>query len=228
MKIILAILLCWPLTASAVDVTGGGGAPGISTSDNNTWTGTNAFSAVGGLSATYGVSVGSISALGGGTEDHLMINLGEGTGGSGNGFYRNGGMIIYVKSSDPYVAFSTKGFHLVDSGNETQVNIMGYDDQNTGFKIGDTDGRMAFVSNGAVVGRMDGSGVQCLLKTKAQVDATTPTLLGACVICSDCTVPYDTCISTALTASGYRATIFSAISTVTPGTLVNKGCGAGQ
>lgn len=65
------------------------------------------------------------------------------------------------------------------------------------------------------------------VKSKAQLDAITPAL-GDWYICSDCTVPYDICPATAATPSGFRATTYSAISTVVPGTLVPKGCGVGQ
>lgn len=63
------------------------------------------------------------------------------------------------------------------------------------------------------------------VRTKAQIDAMTPEIIGGAVICSNCTVPYDVCVATAQTLSGYRATINSAINTEIPGTLVGKGCG---
>ena len=65
------------------------------------------------------------------------------------------------------------------------------------------------------------------VRTKEQIDAITPAV-GDVVACSDCTVPYDICIGTAATPSGFRAVINSAINTAIPGTLVNKGCGVGQ
>lgn len=66
------------------------------------------------------------------------------------------------------------------------------------------------------------------VRTKAQIDAITPAAAGAQAICSDCTVPYDLCVATGTTLSGFRATINSAINTAIPGTLVPKGCGTGQ
>jgi len=66
-----------------------------------------------------------------------------------------------------------------------------------------------------------------LLRTKAQIDALAGTL-GAQVVCSDCTVPYDICIGTGTGVSQWRATINSAINTAVPGTLVPKGCGSGN
>ncbi len=65
---------------------------------------------------------------------------------------------------------------------------------------------------------------QLLKRTKAQLDAVTPAV-GDQVLCSDCAVPYDLCIATGATLSGWRATINSAINTTIPGTLVSKGCG---
>ena len=61
-------------------------------------------------------------------------------------------------------------------------------------------------------------------KTKAQLDAITPAV-GDIYTCSNCTVPYDLCVATGATLSGFRATINSAINTAIPGTLVAKGCG---
>ena len=65
---------------------------------------------------------------------------------------------------------------------------------------------------------------QLLQRTKAQLDAVTPAV-GDQVLCSDCTVPYDLCVATGATLSGFRATINSAINTAVTGTLVAKGCG---
>lgn len=70
--------------------------------------------------------------------------------------------------------------------------------------------------------------IQEWVRTKAQIDAITPTAGGQTVICSDCTVPFDTCVSTGSTLSGFRAVINSAINTAVPGTLVPKGCGSGN
>ena len=64
-------------------------------------------------------------------------------------------------------------------------------------------------------------------RTKAQFDSITPAV-GDTYICSNCTVPYDICVATDTAVGSFRATIYSAISTVTPGTLVSKGCGVGQ
>ena len=61
-------------------------------------------------------------------------------------------------------------------------------------------------------------------KTKAQLDAITPAT-GDIYTCIDCTVPFDLCVGTGATLSGFRATINSAINTAIPGTLVPKGCG---
>ena len=65
------------------------------------------------------------------------------------------------------------------------------------------------------------------IRTKAQIDAL-PGILGAQIICSDCTVPYDICVGTGTGTSGYRAVLNSAINTAVPGTLVPKGCGSGN
>lgn len=63
--------------------------------------------------------------------------------------------------------------------------------------------------------------------TKAQIDGTNG-VLGGQIICSDCTVPYDTCKGTSTSISGWRAETNSAINTAVPGSLVNKGCGSGN
>lgn len=64
-------------------------------------------------------------------------------------------------------------------------------------------------------------------RTKAQFDAITPAV-GDSYLCSNCTVPYDICVATGATIGGFRAVMFSAISTAVPGTLVPKGCGVGE
>lgn len=79
-----------------------------------------------------------------------------------------------------------------------------------------------------IVGNLAVSGATKLsIKTKAQLDALTP-VVGDQYLCSDCTVPYDHCVGTGATLSGFRATINSAINTAVPGTLVAKGCGTGN
>jgi len=61
--------------------------------------------------------------------------------------------------------------------------------------------------------------LQLIHRTKAQIDAITPGQEGEQVLCSDCTVPYDLCIATGTTLSGFRSTILTAILTV------SRGCG---
>lgn len=61
--------------------------------------------------------------------------------------------------------------------------------------------------------------------TKATIDGITG-IVGAIIVCSDCTVPYDICMGTGTALSGFRAVLNSAINTAVPGTLVNKGCGS--
>jgi hypothetical protein len=82
-----------------------------------------------------------------------------------------------------------------------------------------------FFGNGAGISGVTARGLQ--VKTKVQLDTITPTF-GDTYFCSDCTVPYDVCTTTAEVISGFRATLNSAINTVTPGTLVPKGCGTDQ
>lgn len=67
--------------------------------------------------------------------------------------------------------------------------------------------------------------VRALVRTKAQIDAITPAAaqLGSFLICSDCTVPYDVCVATGTTLSGFRATHNSAMNAAT-----NRGCGSGN
>ncbi len=71
-------------------------------------------------------------------------------------------------------------------------------------------------------------GTLAYVRTKAQIDAITPTSLGEVVICSNCTIPYDVCTGTAAVPSGFRATLNTAIATAVPGTPVLHGCGSGN
>lgn len=49
---------------------------------------------------------------------------------------------------------------------------------------------------------VDGNGVMGVKKTVAQINASTATYAGQKVICTDCTVAYNTCISTSTAAPG--------------------------
>lgn len=62
-----------------------------------------------------------------------------------------------------------------------------------------------------------------VIRTKAEFDLMTPTP-GTVSICSDCAVPYDLCVATGSTLSGFRAVMAS----LTTGAYIPAGCGSGN
>lgn len=114
----------------------------------------------------------------------------------------------------PEAALHVNGSIKMTDGNEASGNVL----------VSDASGVASWQNPSALTGVV-ARGVQ--VKTKAELDAITPAL-GDAYYCSDCTVPYDLCTTTAATLSGFRAVLNSAINTITPGTLVPKGCGTDE
>lgn len=124
---------------------------------------------------------------------------------------------IFTGSTEFYIKPSGR-LGLQTSTPDTTLDVEG----DAQFGTGAT--KSTFTANGSLL--IAGS-FKRLIRTKAQLDTITPEV-GDEYTCSDCDVPFDVCMGTAATPSGFRAFLNSAINTTIPGTLVSKGCGSGQ
>lgn len=206
-------------TSSGAGSTVGGGG---------TCSATNSYATVGG--GTSNGATGLVATVSGGSQGTASGSYSTVPGGilctaSGDYSFAAGRRAKATADGSFVLADSTDADFTASIVDQLKVRFQGgFFVEASSSSFGQGAARSTFTVEGALT---LGGALRPSIKTKAQFDTITP-VLGDSYLCSDCAVPYDLCVATGATISGFRATINSAINTTIPGTLVPKGCGTGN
>jgi hypothetical protein len=145
--------------------------------------------------------------------------------GTQGGLYHTGASIIVSIDAAPTAAYAVPaGFNFKTRtyGASTLTSKLIITSSGTIYIHPEQVDTSTFTSTADGGGLALGGPLNLPIRTVAQLNAITPKA-GDRYQCSNCTVPYDMVVGTGATIAGFRAETLSAISTVTPGTLVPKG-----